>query len=117
MSTWRHLFYGVKPNGCRICGHRRAQMRDGLQRFDVLDEFLETKCQAALEPASGMDDNGRIGLKEASKRHDGFMGGLHIVGIGCCPSGRPPRQANVPRQLSRTDQHLNMFRCAETRRS
>ena len=86
MSAGCHLLDGVKPDcGC-VCGHRFAQMGNGLQRFDVLDEFLKTKGQPAFKSACRMDDHGRIGLKTAPERHDGFMGGLHIIGVGGRPS-------------------------------
>ena len=39
--------YGIQPNGCSIRSHWFAQMRNRLQRFDVLNEFLKAKGQPA----------------------------------------------------------------------
>ena len=62
-------------------------MRNRLQRFDVLNEFLKAKGQPAFKSARRMDDHGCIGLQTAPERHNGFMGGLHVIGIGCRTGG------------------------------
>ena len=92
-----------------------AHFGDHLQDFHVRDQLFIGHGQSALEPAGGMDDDGRPCHQAPPQRELCLVGRLNVIDVGRRPAGAAPWQIDYPRQLTGNERGAEMLRSPEGR--